>query len=133
MNADVYDMAHAQGALVGAVHPFDAEPNPFANPPESIMDELPVDVALGKLDYMEIVGFSDHRSTAAVWYRAVESWVPYSCGSWDRCDDRLCGTDSRSSGNGSRVRARSERAGEFGCLDGFLEKWANVCDERTAA
>ena len=71
MNADVYDMAHAQGALVGAVHPFDAEPNPFANPPERITDELPVDVALGKLDYMEIVGFSDHRSTAAVWYRLL--------------------------------------------------------------
>ena len=35
MNADVYDMAHLQGALVGAVHPFDAEPNPFANPPET--------------------------------------------------------------------------------------------------
>jgi TolB protein len=71
MNADVYDMAHAQGSLVGAVHPFDAEPNPFANPPEKITDELPVDVALGKLDYMEIVGFSDHRSTAAVWYRLL--------------------------------------------------------------
>jgi TolB protein len=71
MNADVYDMAHAQGALVGAVHPFDAEPNPFANPPERITDEMPVDVALGKLDYMEIVGFSDHRSTAAVWYRLL--------------------------------------------------------------
>jgi len=71
MNADVYDMAHAQGALVGAVHPFDAEPNPFADPPEKITDELPVDVALGKLDYMEIVGFSDHRSTAAVWYRLL--------------------------------------------------------------
>jgi TolB protein len=71
MNADVYDLAHAQGALVGAVHPFDAEPNPFANPPEKITDELPVDVALGKLDYMEIVGFSDHRSTAAVWYRLL--------------------------------------------------------------
>jgi TolB protein len=71
MNADVYDMAHAQGALVGAVHPFDAEPDPFANPPERITDELPVDVALGKLDYMEIVGFSDHRSTAAVWYRLL--------------------------------------------------------------
>jgi len=71
MNSDVYDMAHAQGALVGAVHPFDAEPNPFANPPERITDELPVDVALGKLDYMEIVGFSDHRSTAAVWYRLL--------------------------------------------------------------
>src|SRR5580692_2814259 len=71
MNADVYDMAHAQGALVGAVHPFDAEPNPFANPPEKITDELPVDVALGKLDYMEIVGFSDHRATAEVWYKLL--------------------------------------------------------------
>jgi hypothetical protein len=71
MNADVYDMAHAQGSLVGAVHPFDAEPNPFVNPPEKITDELPVDVALEKLDYMEIVGFSDHRSTAAVWYRLL--------------------------------------------------------------
>ncbi len=71
MNADVYDLAHLQGALVGAVHPFDAEPHPFANPPERITDELPVDAALGKLDYMEIVGFSDHRSTAAVWYRLL--------------------------------------------------------------
>ena len=71
MNADVYDMAHAQGALVGAVHPFDEEPHPFANPPQDITDELPVDAALGKLDYMEIVGFSDHKSTAAVWYRLL--------------------------------------------------------------
>ncbi len=71
MNADVYDMAHAQGALVGAVHPFDAVPDPFANPPQRITDELPIDVALGKLDYMEIVGFSDHKSTAAVWYRLL--------------------------------------------------------------
>jgi len=71
MNADVYDMAHAQGALVGAVHPFDEIPDPFANPAQKITDELPIDVALGKLDYMEIVGFSDHRSTAAVWYRLL--------------------------------------------------------------
>ena len=71
MNADVYDMAHAQGALVGAVHPFDTVPDPFAKPPQKITDELPVDVALGKLDYMEIVGFSDHKSTAEVWYRLL--------------------------------------------------------------
>lgn len=71
MNADVYDMAHRQGALVGAVHPFDEEPDPFANPPQKITDELPVDLALGKLDYMEIVGFSDHKSTAKVWYRLL--------------------------------------------------------------
>ncbi len=71
MNADVYDMAHAQGALVGAVHPFDELPDPFAKPAQKITDELPVDVALGKLDYMEIVGFSDHKSTAAVWYKLL--------------------------------------------------------------
>jgi TolB protein len=71
MNADVYDMAHALGALVGAVHPFDEVPDPFANPPQRITDELPVDVALGKLDYMEIVGFSDHKSTAEVWYKLL--------------------------------------------------------------
>jgi TolB protein len=71
MNSDVYDMAHAQGALVGAVHPFDDVPDPFADPPRRITDELPVDAALGKLDYMEILGFSDHRSTASVWYRLL--------------------------------------------------------------
>jgi TolB protein len=71
MNADVYDMAHAQEALVGAVHPFDEVPDPFANPAQKITDELPVDVALGKLDYMEIVGFSDHKSTATVWYKLL--------------------------------------------------------------
>jgi hypothetical protein len=36
-----------------------------------ITSELPVDVALGKVDYMEILGFSDHRSTAAIWYRLL--------------------------------------------------------------
>jgi hypothetical protein len=71
MNADVYEMAHAAGALVGEVHPFDEAPDPFANPAQRITDELPVDVALGKLDYMEIVGFSDHLATAAVWYRLL--------------------------------------------------------------
>jgi TolB protein len=71
MNTDVYDMAHEQGALVGAVHPFDEAPDPYAKPAQRITDELPVDVALGKLDYMEIVGFSDHKSTAAVWYRLL--------------------------------------------------------------
>ena len=71
MNADVYDLAHAEGALVGAVHPFDEVPDPYAKPAERITDELPVDVALGKLDYMEIVGFSDHKSTAAVWYKLL--------------------------------------------------------------
>jgi Tol biopolymer transport system component len=70
-NADVADMGHAQGALVGYVHPFEEEPRPVATPEQTITNELPVDVALGKVDYMEIVAFSDHRSTAAVWHRLL--------------------------------------------------------------
>ena len=71
MNADVADMAHARGALVGYVHPFDEVPEPIAKPREVLTNELPVDIALGKVDYMEILGFSDHRATAAVWYRLL--------------------------------------------------------------
>jgi TolB protein len=68
-NADVADMSHAQEALVGYVHPFDDIPDPAKD--ASLTDELPVDVALGKVDYIEVVGFSDHKSTAAVWYRLL--------------------------------------------------------------
>ncbi len=71
MNADVADMAHARGALVGYVHPFDEYPQPLLKPKETLTTELPVDVALGKVDYMEILGFSDHVSTAHVWYQLL--------------------------------------------------------------
>ncbi len=71
MNADVADMAHSRGALVGYVHPFDEYPEPLAKPHETLTTELPVDVALGKVDYMEIMGFSDHRATAHVWYQLL--------------------------------------------------------------
>ncbi len=71
MNADVADIAHSRGALVGYVHPFDDYPQPLLKPHEKLTMELPVDVALGKVDYMEILGFSDHRSTAAVWYQLL--------------------------------------------------------------
>ncbi len=70
MNADVADLAHAAGALVGYVHPFDEEVHP-ENPAEPLANELPVDVALGKVDYIEVVGFADHRITAAIWYRLL--------------------------------------------------------------
>jgi TolB protein len=67
-NANVADMAHEQGALVGYVHPFDSVPDPAKDP---LTSELPADVALGKVDYIEVVGFSDHKSTAEVWYRLL--------------------------------------------------------------
>ena len=68
-NADIADMAHAQGALVGYVHPFDTFPDPAKD--QSLTDELPADVALGKVDYIEVVGFSDHKSTSEVWYKLL--------------------------------------------------------------
>jgi TolB protein len=68
-NANVADMAHEQGALVGYVHPFDSFPDPAKD--ASLTAELPADVALGKVDYIEVLGFSDHKSTAAVWYKLL--------------------------------------------------------------
>jgi hypothetical protein len=70
-NADVADLAHARGALVGYVHPFEEEPRPLTHPAHTDADELPVDVALGKVDYLEIVSFADHQATASVWYRLL--------------------------------------------------------------
>jgi TolB protein len=68
-NANVADMAHEQGALVGYVHPFDSFPDPAKD--AALTSELPVDVALGKVDYIEVMGFSDHKSTAEVWYKLL--------------------------------------------------------------
>ncbi|MBV9625222.1 MAG: CehA/McbA family metallohydrolase [Acidobacteria bacterium] len=67
-NANVADMAHERGALVGYVHPLESVPDPAK---EEITYELPADVALGKVDYIEVVGFADHKSTAEVWYKLL--------------------------------------------------------------
>jgi TolB protein len=69
-NAKILDLAHEQQALVGYVHPFDTYPDP-ADRKTPLTHELPVDVALGKVDYMEVVGFSDHLATARVWYQLL--------------------------------------------------------------
>ena len=68
-NGAIADLAHAQGALVGYVHPFDVLPDPAKDP--VLTNTLPVDVALGKVDYYEVVGFSDHLSSATVWHRLL--------------------------------------------------------------
>jgi len=69
-NATVADLAHAQGALVGYVHPFDTKPDP-ADTTTPLSYELPVDVALGKVDYLEVMGYSDHLITSEIWYRLL--------------------------------------------------------------
>jgi len=76
-NAVVSDLAHQQHALVGYAHPFDIEVDPARDPtlthgePLDEALELPVDAAFGKVDYIEVLGFSDHRMTASVWYRLL--------------------------------------------------------------
>ena len=70
-NAQVFDQAHAQRGLTGYVHPFDSDPDP-ADTSKALTNELPVDVALGKVDYYEAVGFvDDYAATAKVWYRLL--------------------------------------------------------------
>lgn len=70
-NADVFDLAHQQEALTGYVHPFDSYPNP-SDTSKALMHELPVDVALGKVDYYEALGFvDDYKATARVWYQLL--------------------------------------------------------------
>jgi TolB protein len=79
-NGTVMDLAHEQGAISGYVHPFDPPlPDPAAADP--ITNGLPVDVALGKADYIEVVGFSDHKTTADVWYRLLNTGLRLPAGS----------------------------------------------------
>jgi hypothetical protein len=67
----VFDMARSQGAVTGYVHPFDAYPDP-GDTSRALTHALPVDVALGKVDYYEALGFVDDlMATAAVWYRLL--------------------------------------------------------------
>lgn len=77
-NAAIADLTHAQGGLVGYVHPWDWDPDPAKEP--KLTNELPVDVALGKVDYYEVVGFSDPHATAHVWYRLLNCGFRVSAG-----------------------------------------------------
>jgi len=67
-NSDVFDLAHAQSGLTAYAHPFDAKPD-LLDLKES--RALPIDAALGKLDYLEVMGFSDHLITSGIWYRLL--------------------------------------------------------------
>lgn len=69
-NDVISDLARAQGALVGYVHPFDAPaPDPYKD--ARVSYQFPADVAHGKVDYFEVMGFSDHLITSDVWYRLL--------------------------------------------------------------
>jgi TolB protein len=78
-NTTIGELAHQQGALVGYVHPFDTVPDP-ADKNTRLVHELPVSVALGTVDYFEVVGFSDHKATAEVWYKLLNSGFRVAAG-----------------------------------------------------
>jgi hypothetical protein len=70
-NARVFDIARAQGAVTGYVHPYDLYPDP-SDTTRALTHALPVDLALGKVDYYEALGFVDDlKATAEVWYRLL--------------------------------------------------------------
>ncbi|MFN0182144.1 MAG: CehA/McbA family metallohydrolase [Gemmatimonadales bacterium] len=70
-NTKIFELTRAQGGLTGYVHPFEAVPD-FAKG-EILNHAFPVDAALGRLDYIEVVGFSDHLATAAIWYKLLNT------------------------------------------------------------
>ncbi len=76
-NATVLRLARAQGAVTGYVHPFDELPDPGSG---GLTHALPVDVALGNVDYLEVLGFSDHLATAGVWYRLLNTGFRIAAG-----------------------------------------------------
>jgi len=69
-NAAVFDLARAQGAITGYVHPFDFVPE-FSEITGGVPYELPVDVATRRVDFLEVMGYSDHLITSAIWYKLL--------------------------------------------------------------
>jgi TolB protein len=90
-NAVILDLARDQGAIGGYVHPFDGAPDPEKGERLTALSArgfgpgdplgLAVDAALGKVDYYEVVGFSDHKSSAEVWYRLLRCGFRIAAGS----------------------------------------------------
>ena len=68
-NASMADLFHAKGALVGYTHSFSQIPD--AGGDTKFTNELPIDVALKKVDYFEVMGLGDAKSSAAVWYKLL--------------------------------------------------------------
>ncbi len=77
-NTKIFEVAHAQGGVTGYVHPFESVPD-FSKG-ETTTVALPIDAALGRIDYLEIVGFSNHLATAEIWYRLLNTGVRLPAG-----------------------------------------------------
>jgi TolB protein len=67
-NTDILRLAHAQGAIGGYVHPYHGDPALLHYPGAR---GFPVDVALGTVDFFEVVSNAEHMPTAEVWHRVL--------------------------------------------------------------
>ena len=72
-------------------------------------------MALGKVDYIEVVGFSDHKSTAAGLVPAAELRIPFADGGGHGCHGQLC-FPARTGGPEPRLRQRSQGRLNIGVL-----------------
>ncbi len=80
-NRYIADLAHAQQGVIGYVHPFEqSEVMPDQSP--TLHNSVPVEAALGKVDYYELIGFADHRASEVVWYQLLNTGlkVPAAAG-----------------------------------------------------
>ena len=113
-NAEVADLARAQGALVGYVHPFDSDARSRRHHACPLTAEFPVDVALGKVDYYEALGFvDDPMATAHVWYRAAQLRLPPAGGRGHRRDGQLR-LAARAGGDEPGLRSHRRRGSTSG-------------------
>ena len=68
-NGVIADLAHDRERWSATCIPTTGRS--FLAQEKTLTHTLPADVALGKTDYLEVVGFSDHRATANVWYELL--------------------------------------------------------------
>jgi hypothetical protein len=73
-NTFIADRAHEQDALVGYVHPFE-QSEIFPDQATTLTNALPIDAALGKVDYYELIGFAEHKASEAVWYKLLNCGI----------------------------------------------------------
>jgi hypothetical protein len=94
-NADIADHTHDQGGFVNYTHPASNAKDPYLSPYSA--KELPIDVALGKVDSIDVMG-TGHEANLPLWYRLLNCGfrIPASAGTdcfLNRIPSKLPGSD----------------------------------------
>ncbi len=132
MNADIADIGHARGALVGYVHPFDDPPEPLAKPHEAA-DER----AAGRCRARQSRLHGDSRFQRPSHDRCglvppAELGISDSGGRRHRCDGEFRFA-ARTGRHEPRLCARARRPLERGAVARCAQSGAQPCDQRPVA